>query len=60
MSPRTGRPKVDNPLGTRGGVRLSKEDQEKLEFCVQRLGVAKSEVLRMGLDMMYQKLKNEK
>lgn len=56
-----GRPKIDNPKATQLGVRLDAEAIEKLEYCMKALGKTKAEVLRIGLEKVYQELtgKNE-
>lgn len=56
MSPRTGRP-TDNPKKTRLELRLSNDDSVKLEYCCQKTGLSKAEILRQGLDSVYKKLK---
>lgn len=56
MSPRTGRPTQD-PRGTnRTGVRLTESDMEKLEFCVKETGKTKTDIIREGIDLVYQKV----
>lgn len=55
MSPK-GRPTEDPKiLSTR--IRLSEEDIEKLDFCVEKTGLYKSEIIRMGIAEVYNKLK---
>lgn len=72
MSPRTGRPKVDNPINIRTSVRLDKETDDKLnQYCIKN-GIAKGEAIRKGVHIFledstnrtfeklyYQKEKNE-
>lgn len=53
---RTGRP-TNDPRGTnRTGVRLTQSDMEKLEFCVKETGKTKTEIIREGIDLVYQKV----
>lgn len=59
MSPRTGRP-TDNPKVGRMEIRVSEEDQEKLEYCAKVLDMTKAEVIRQGIDAMYQKALEQK
>lgn len=54
MSPRTGRP-TNDPKTERFEIRLSMADCVKLEYCCNELGMTKTEVLRKGLDTLYQK-----
>lgn len=54
MSPR-GRP-TSNPRGdNRVGVRLTKDDVEKLEYVIKVTGLTKTEVIRNGIYDEYQK-----
>mgnify|MGYP002098200972 CR=1 FL=1 len=55
VSPRTGRP-TDEPkiLSTR--IRLSNDDIERLEFCCEKTGLKKSEIIRQGIKEVYKKL----
>ncbi len=56
MSPKTGRP-TDNPKKARLELRLSNDDISKLEYCYQKTGLSKAEILRKGLELVYQSLK---
>lgn len=55
MSPRTGRP-TDDPKTLNTRIRLSQRDIEKLEWCSEKLNVPKSEVIRLGIEKVYQEL----
>lgn len=61
MTPPMGRPKIDNPKATQIAVRMDAETVRKLEYCVKALGKTKVEVIRVGIDKVYQELtgKNE-
>lgn len=55
MAPK-GRPTNDpKTLNTR--IRLSEEDVRRLEFCVERTGLTKAEVIRQGIKEVYERLK---
>lgn len=56
MSPRTGRP-TDNPKTLNTRVRLSEKDIERLEFCSKKTGKTKSEIIRMGIEKVYEELR---
>lgn len=56
MSPRTGRP-TEDPKKTRLEFRLSDSDSEKLYYCCRTLGLTKAEVIRRGIDRVYQEAK---
>ncbi len=55
MSPRTGRP-TDDPKQSTIKFRISDEDMKKLEYCVEKTGLSKSEILRQGIKEVYEKL----
>lgn len=56
MSPR---PRSDNSKRNQYRLRMSDEELKKLEFCCEKLLLTKSEVIRSGLDAMYQKSPKE-
>lgn len=56
MSPRTGRP-TEDPKTERFEIRLSLVDRIKLDYCCNELNLTKAEVIRNGIDEMYQKAK---
>lgn len=50
MSPKTGRPKVDNPNDVNLTVRISKELSQRLtEYCTENF-LSKGEVVREGIE----------
>lgn len=54
MSPK-GRPTNDpKTLSTR--IRLSEEDIKRLEFCAEKTGLTKAEIIRQGIKEVYEKL----
>lgn len=55
MSPRTGRP-TDDPKDLSVRIRLSQADQMKLMFCQEQTGKTKAEIIRIGIDRVYQEL----
>ena len=55
MSPRTGRPKTDNPLNKDLKVRFDEEGQEMLiEYC-ERNNLTKTELIRRAVEEYLQK-----
>ena len=56
MSPQVGRP-TDDPKNLNTRIRLSENDVEKLNYCTEKLGVKKAEVIRMGINKVYEDLK---
>lgn len=56
VSPRTGRP-TDNPKNKPMPVRLSESDMKKLEHCSKTTGKSKAEIIRMGIDTVYNEIR---
>ena len=56
MSPRTGRP-TDNPRNEELKVRISQRDKERLEYCIRNSNKNKSEIVREGIEKVYNELK---
>ena len=49
MSPRTGRPKADNPKDIQLKIRADKQTIEDLEYCCEKTLMTKSDVIRLGI-----------
>lgn len=58
MSPRTVRP-TDDPKGNQTRIRMSDRDLQKLEYTAKALGLTKAEVIRKGIDRMYQEAQKQ-
>lgn len=56
MSPRTGRPKVDNPMNERLYVRVSKQEKDEIMKFSSENGYSILELIRAGIE----KLKGQK
>ena len=52
MSPKTGRPKVDNPKNIRFSIRLDKDIDEKLEAYCKSHNISKGKAIRLGIDLL--------
>lgn len=57
MSPRTGRPKSENPKDARIGVRLDEETVRKLDEVALIRNESRSEVIRRGIEREYEDVK---
>lgn len=57
MSPRTGRPKSDNPKGKQLGVRFDKEQLEKLDAVAEHYQETRVESIRRGIEKLYSEIK---
>ena len=53
---RMGRP-TTNPKNEDLKVRISKEDRQKLDYCIKHTNKNKSEIVREGIDRVYQQIK---
>lgn len=59
MSPRTGRPPTENPKDRGYRLRVSDEDLQRLDYCAEVLGLTKAEIIRQGIELMYEKAQKE-
>lgn len=57
MSPRNGRPPSLEPKAHRESFRLSDSDIEKINFCIERTGMNKTDVIREGINKVYEEIK---
>lgn len=53
MSPAKGRPPSKDPKRNDTRIRLTDSEAEKLEYCSQKTGMTKADVIRKGIDMVY-------
>lgn len=59
MSPRTGRPKKETTMDSRFQFRVDAEFMKKLDFCVEKTGKSRSEIVREGVDTVFLRLKEK-
>lgn len=57
VSPRTGRPKIENPKSEQIKIRATKSDKALLDECCEKTGKTQYEVIMEGIDLVYQKAK---
>lgn len=57
MSPRTGRPKSDNPKGKQLGVRLDKEELKRLDAVAEHYKETRVDSIRRGIEKLYSEIK---
>ena len=60
MSPRTGRPKSDNPKDIQLKIRADKKTIEDLDFCCKESNSTRSDVIRLGIQKVKQDLETKK
>ena len=54
-----GRP-TENPKTHETRIRMSDEDMDKLNFCCDRLGKTKADIIRLGISKLYEEIKEIK
>lgn len=59
MSPRTGRPKSDNPKSTQISVRLDKDTVQKLDEIARSNSETRVQTIRRGIEKLYSELKKK-
>ncbi len=57
MSPRTGRPPKENTMDERIQIRVNREELQKLDECAKIQGTTRSDIVRQGIDLVYEKVK---
>ncbi|MFG6393150.1 MAG: hypothetical protein K1W24_03005 [Lachnospiraceae bacterium] len=57
MSPQKGRP-TNNPKTGRFEIRTSEDEQKMLEYCCKVTGKKRTDIVREGIKMVYETLKN--
>ena len=57
MSPRTGRPRIENPMKERITVRLDDESAQVLKAYCQQKNVDKAEAIRRGIEKLRSEIK---
>ena len=60
MSPRTGRPPVENPKDKRLQVRVDEHTIKNLDECAKRAKTNRSEIVREGIELVKEKLDRQK
>jgi len=54
VSPAHGRPPSKDPKRNDTRIRLTDSEAQKLEFCAKETGKTKADIIRMGIDMVYE------
>lgn len=52
MSPRTGRPKVENPINKRFSICLDQKTLDQFEAYCEKNHISKSEAVRQGIHLL--------
>ena len=56
VCPRTGRP-TSAPKKNQAKVRMTNDELAKLNFCCEKTGKTKTEIINLGIDLVYQQIK---
>lgn len=56
MNRKVGRP-TENPKHYRESFRMSKDDVDKLNYCIKKTEMTKTEIVRKGIDIVYNKIR---
>ena len=59
MSPRTGRPKSNNPKRNDLRIRMTDDEIKILNICSEKTGLNKSDVIRLGIQTVYNDVKDK-
>lgn len=59
MSPRTGRPKSDNPKNVRLEIRLTQEQAQSLDECAKILETNRTDVINKGIELLKAKIEEK-
>ena len=55
LSPRTGRP-TNDPKKHETRIRMSDEDLKLLNYCCDKTGLTKADIIRQGIRVVYEKV----
>lgn len=50
---------TEAPKNNRESFRLSDDDMKKLKFCMERTSMSKTDIVRKGIDLVYQETANQ-
>lgn len=60
MSPRTGRPPIDNPKKVRLEIRMTEDEANLLQQCADELKISRTEVINKGIKLVRSEIDNKK
>ena len=59
MPTKKGRPLSENPKRNNTRIRMTDEERSRLEYAAKVLGLTKADVIRKGVDIMYEKARKQ-
>ena len=57
MSPKTGRPSVENPKNVKMNIRISEQTAEMLKECAETMKIPRVSVIEKGIELVREQLK---
>lgn len=57
LAPNIGRPKIENPKKNDTRIRMTDDEVKKLNYCCEKTGMTKSDVIRHGINLVYEQVK---
>lgn len=60
LSPAHGRPPSKDPKRNDTRIRLTDSEREKLDYCAEQTGMTKADIIRKGIDLVYQEITKKK
>lgn len=57
MKSKAGRPPKENSRDNQYRLRMSNEELKKLDICCEKTGLNKADVIRLGIEKVYQEIK---
>ena len=57
VSPKTGRPPVENPKSVKMNIRISQETANDLQECAEALNISRVNVIEKGIELVKKQLK---
>lgn len=59
MSPRTGRPKAENPKNIQLKIRADEQTMQDLDYCCEKLNKTRSDIIRLGIQKVKAEAENK-
>lgn len=59
MSPRTGRPKAENPKNIQLKIRADEQTMQDLDYCCEKLNKTRSDIIRLGIQKVKAEVENK-
>lgn len=60
MSPRTGRPKLENPRNVNLNIRITEQEAQDIQECADAMNTTRTNAIMEGIRLVKENLKNKK